>query len=140
LMARPVLKDQPSAAHAEVRKFFEDRVAHWDRGQPGDKPRWDAEVVATASLLALTDARTTGTLHPRPRQALDRMWTLQQKDGGWTWLKCNWPPFEHDDYFGAVLGALGAGVAPQAYAQTEKAEAGLERLRAYFKANPPPNV
>jgi squalene-hopene/tetraprenyl-beta-curcumene cyclase len=140
LVARPALADQSSPAHAEVRKFFEDRVANWDRGQKGDKPRWDAEVVATAALLALTDARTTSKLHALTRRALDRAWTVQQVNGSWSWLKCGWPPFEHDDYFGAVLGALGVGMAPDGYARSENAKPGLEKLRAYLKANPAPNL
>jgi squalene-hopene/tetraprenyl-beta-curcumene cyclase len=139
LMARPLLGEDRSALK-EVRSFFEDRVANWDRGRPGDKPRWDTEVVATAVTLAFNDAHTTGRLHPRTRQALDRMWTLQQANGGWNWIKCDWPPFEHDDYFGAVFAALGAGVAPDDYARTEPAREGLDNLRAYFDANPPPDL
>jgi squalene-hopene/tetraprenyl-beta-curcumene cyclase len=139
LMSRPFLKG-PTAASDEVRRFFEDRVANWDRDQKEARPRWDAEVVATAVALALNDDRTTGKLHPLTRRALDRMWTVQQPGGGWNWLKCNWPPFEHDDYFGAVLGALGAGVAPDGYAQTAPARQGLAKLRKYFQANRPPDL
>ena len=47
-------------------------------------PRWDAEVVATAAALAFNDAATTGKLHDTTRQALDRMWTVQREDGGWS--------------------------------------------------------
>src|SRR5262249_52978379 len=81
LMARAVLRGQPSAEEKEVRKFFEDRAANWDRGRKGDEPRWDTEVVVTAVTLAFHDAHTTGKLHPTTRKALDRMWTVQQKDG-----------------------------------------------------------
>jgi squalene-hopene/tetraprenyl-beta-curcumene cyclase len=123
-----------------VRKFFEDRVANWDRGQKGDAPRWDTEVVATAATLAITDAQTTGKLHPLTRKALDRMWTVQQKDGAWNWLKCTWPPFEHDDYYGAVYAALGVGLAPDNYAQADSAKEGLARLRQYFRNTPPPDI
>jgi squalene-hopene/tetraprenyl-beta-curcumene cyclase len=136
LMARPMLKGVPSAALTEVRKFFEDRSAHWDTA----KPRWDAEVVATAAALAFNDARTTGKLHPLTRQALDRMWTLQQPDGAWKWLKCSWPPFEHDDYYGALLAALGAGQAGPEYRQAEPVRAGLAKLRKYFKNTPAPDL
>jgi squalene-hopene/tetraprenyl-beta-curcumene cyclase len=140
LMARPLLKEKPTAAQDEVRKFFEDRITNWDRGQKGDAPRWDTEVVATAATLALHDAQSTGKLHPLTRRALDRMWTLQRPDGTWNWIKCNWPPTEHDDYYGAVYAALGVGMAPNGYAQTEPARQGLDRLRKYFKANPPPSL
>jgi hypothetical protein len=71
-----------------------------DSPEPERKPRWDTEVVATAAFLAMHDALTTGKLHPLTRQALDRMWTLQKPEGHWNWLKCDWPPAEHDDYYG----------------------------------------
>ena len=116
LMARPAIKEYASPAMAEVRAFFETRANHWDDPAADAKPRWDAEVVATAAALAINDAATTGTLHPTTRKALDRMWTVQKPDGGWNWLKCDWPPYEHDDYFGAVVAALGAGHAPGDYA------------------------
>jgi len=144
LLARPalkgVLKEGQAPALDEVRTYFEKRIANWDRGQKGDQPRWDTEVVATAATLAIMDARTTDTLHPLTRQALDRIWTLQKKNGAWDWLKCDWPPMEHDDYYGAVYGALAVGMAPDGYAGTEKAKAGLDRLRAYFKATPAPDL
>ncbi len=141
LMGRPAIKDVPMAAHDEVRRFFENRVKYWDEDEvKGAAPRWDAEVVATASLLAFNDAQTTGKLHPMTRKALDRMWTVQKENGAWSWLKCGWPPYEHDDYYGAVLAALGASVAPDGYAQGESAKAGLEKLRGYFRKNPAPDL
>lgn len=140
LWARPALGGKASAAEQAVRKFFEDRVTNWDRGKKGDKPRWDTEVVVTAVTLAVHDAKTTGKLHATTRAALDRMWALQKPFGAWDWLKCNWPPQEHDDYFGAVFAAVGVGLAPDGYAATEKAKAGLEKLRAYFKKAPPPSL
>jgi squalene-hopene/tetraprenyl-beta-curcumene cyclase len=140
LIARPALKEAAAPAMAEVRRFFEDRVAHWDDPEKAARPRWDAEVVATAAALALNDAATTGRLHPLTRKALDRTWTLQQPAGGFDWLKCGWPPYEHDDYYGAVVAAIGAGHAPDGYADSPAAHAGLARLRAYFAANPPPDL
>jgi squalene-hopene/tetraprenyl-beta-curcumene cyclase len=136
LMARPVLKGQPSAAERDIRAFFEKRVANWDTA----KPRWDTEVVATASVLAMHDARTTGKLHPLTRQALDRMWTLQRPDGAWNWLKLNLRPMEYDDYFGATYAALGVGHAPDGYVQTELAKKGLEKLRGYFRTHNAPDL
>jgi squalene-hopene/tetraprenyl-beta-curcumene cyclase len=140
LVARPAFRDFAAPAMAEVRGFFERRVAHWGDPDNAAKPRWDAEVVATAAALAFNDAGTTGTLHPLTRQALDRVWTVQKRDGGFDWLKCDWPPFEHDDYYGAIVAALGAGHAPDGYARTPGARKGLARLRAYFSANPPPDL
>jgi squalene-hopene/tetraprenyl-beta-curcumene cyclase len=139
-MARPALKEADAPAMAEVRRFFEDRVAHWDDDDEAAKPRWDAEVVATAAALALNDAATTGRLHPLTRKALDRTWTVQKPAGGFDWLKCGWPPYEHDDYYGAVVAAIGAGHAPEDYAKSPAAQAGLTRLRGYFAENPPPDL
>ena len=66
------------------------------------------------------------------------MWTLQRPDGAWDWLNCGWPPYEYDEYYGALFAALGVGSAPDDYARTEAARRGLDRLRGYFRANPPP--
>ena len=33
-------------------------------------------------------------------------------DGAWDWIKCDWPPLEHDDYYGGTLAALAVGYAP----------------------------
>jgi squalene-hopene/tetraprenyl-beta-curcumene cyclase len=137
LMARPAVADGAVTGMDLVRKFFEQEVERWEGGA---KPRSDAEVVAIASALAVNDARTTGKLHPLTRKALDRMWTRQQADGAWNWLKCTWPPLEHDDYFGAVLAAVGTGQAPDAYASTDAAKKGLDKLRDYFRKTPAPTL
>jgi squalene-hopene/tetraprenyl-beta-curcumene cyclase len=140
LMARPTLKGADGPAMVEVRRFFEDRVAHWDDDKNSARPRWDAEVVATAAALAFNDEATTGRLHPPTRRALDRTWTVQKPAGGFDWLKCDWPPYEHDDYYGAIVAALAAGHAPDGYARTPAAQAGVARLRTYFAENPPPDL
>lgn len=140
LLSRPALKEFESPAMPEIRAFFERRVAHWDDAEKSAKPRWDTEVAATAVALALNDAGTTGKLHPMTRKALDRMWTLQRADGTWDWLKCNWPPYEHDDYYGAVFVALGVGHAPDSYARAESAVKGLAKLRTYLQTTPPPDL
>lgn len=139
LWAKPALK-APTDAEKSVRTFLENRVRHWDRGEKGDKPRWDTEVLVTAVTLAMHDAQTTGKLHETTRTALDRMWTVQKPNGAWDWLKCNWPPQEHDDAFGAVFVAVGLANAPGDYAKSDKAQAGLAKLRGYFAKNPPPNA
>lgn len=123
-----------------VRGFFENRIAHWDSGKKEDLPKRDTEVIATAATLALQDALTTGKLHPLARKALDRMWKLQQPNGAWDWLKCGWPPLEHDDYYGVVYVAVAVGHAPDGYAQTEQAQKGLDGFRKFFKNNPAPSL
>jgi len=140
LMARPLLKEMSLDAHDEVRRFFENRIAHWDDDAKQAKPRTDTEVVATACVLAFNDALTTGKLHPLTRRALDKMWTLQQKGGAWDWAKCRWPPFEHDDYFGAVFAAVGVGSAPEDYAKSASAKEGLAKLQVYLQRTSAPNL
>jgi squalene-hopene/tetraprenyl-beta-curcumene cyclase len=140
LMARPAAKGGDPEAMAEVRSFFEERVAHWDDAKKESKPRWDAEVVATAAALALNDAATSGKLDPLTRKALDRIWTLQKDDGSWDWLKCDWPPYEHDDYYGAVLAAIAVGHAPDDYRDAASAREGLMKLRGYLRSTPAPDL
>lgn len=134
LTARPLLQGD---RWKEVREFLEADVAKW---QKGGKPRGDTYVVATAFALAFNDAQQTGKLHDATRFALDKMWDVQAKDGAWNWLKCEWPPLEHDDYYGATLAALAVGYAPDDYAKTEKARAGLKKLKAYFAKVPAPDL
>ncbi len=136
LLARPAV-DADVAAHDTVRRFAEQLVTErW----PDQGPRWDAEVVMTAVMLALNDRATTGQLHPVTRQALDRIWTVQRENGGFNWLKCDWPPMEDDDHFGATMAAIGVGAAPANYADSQAARGGLEKLRGYLLREPQPTL
>ena len=85
---------------------------------------------------AFNDSRTTKKLTPSRRHRVDRIWTVQQKDGGIRWLKLNQPPMEFDDHYGVTLAALAVGVAPDGYAKTEQAKKGLDGLQRWLKANP----
>lgn len=134
LTARPLLKGDE---WKEVRTFLEKDVEKWSNG---GKPRGDAYVVATAFALAFNDAQQMGKLHDTTKAALDRMWTVQKDGGAWNWLKCDWPPLEHDDYYGAVLAALAVGYAPGDYAKSDSAKAGVAKLRAYLKKTPAPDL
>jgi squalene-hopene/tetraprenyl-beta-curcumene cyclase len=150
LLARASAGDRNAPAMRQVRQFFEDRVAAWDRGGKGAGylkasgplrvSEGVTEVVAIAATLALDDAQTAGKLHARTRLALDRMWELQRPDGSWTWNKTGLAPLEHDDYFGAVYAAVGVGHAPQGYARSPAARKGVARLQGYFRKNPPPDL
>ena len=136
LLVRPGLKkDSPVAG--EMRKHLEELVEkRWaDKG-----PRWDAEVIMSGAVLAQHDAATTGKLHETTRKALDRMWTLQREDGGFNWLKCNWPPMESDDHFGATVALIGVGAAPDDYRSAPAAIKGVEQLKKYLASNPPPTL
>jgi squalene-hopene/tetraprenyl-beta-curcumene cyclase len=142
LMARNALPNPKSDGIGRMRRFFEDRVAHWDDkdGLPDDHTEAISEIVATAATLAFDDAQTTGKLQPLTREALKRLWAEQLKDGSWDWNKHQLPPQEYDDYYGAVFAAIGVGHAPESYANSSDAEAGLARLRKYFQNNRPPNL
>ena len=136
LVARPSVLSV-STPLAEVRDFIEDMVEkRWEE----KGPRWPAEVVVAATTLAMNDRGTTGRLHPTTRRALDRMWSLQQEDGGWEWLECGWPPMESDAHYGATLAALGVALAPGGYAGTASARKGLDGIRRYLKSNPAPSL
>lgn len=134
LTARPLLKGDE---WREVRTFLEKDVEKWSNG---GKPRGDTYVVATAFALAFNDAQQTGKLHDTTEAALDRMWAVQKDGGAWNWLKCDWPPLEHDDYYGATLAALAVGYAPGDYAKSDAAKAGVEKLRTYLKRTPAPDL
>lgn len=98
------------------------------------------EAVMAAAALASNDAATSGRLHATTRKALDRMWTLQRDDGVFTWLKNAQPPSEIDDGYGVVMAAIGTGVAPDDYARTPQARAGLDKIRRYLREHPPAHL
>lgn len=136
LMARPMV-DADVTAHHEVRAALESLVnERWKQ----EGPRWDAEVVMSAAVLAINDSLTTGKLSKSTTTALDKMWTLQRDDGGFDWLKCGWPPMEIDDDYGIAIAAMAVGAAPDDYAQSESAKRGVEKLRGYLHSNPPPTL
>lgn len=134
LFTRPaVAHDVP--VHKTIRSALESLVEH-----PRKTNYWVTEAVMVASVLAQNDAATTGRLHPLTRKALDRIWTAQREDGGWTWLDDNEPPSEIDDHYGVTMAAIGVGIAPDNYSQTPTAQKGIEKIRQYFRNNPPANM
>src|SRR5262245_53276174 len=144
LMGRAAAGDPRAPALLQMRAFLEKRVTRWDSRPETDRlpdgSEGVTEVVATAAALAFHDARSAGKLHPLTRKALDRMWMIQNDDGAWDWNRHDLPPLEYDEYYGAVFAAMGVGVAPEGYAQSDGAQAGLVKLRRYFDENPPPNL
>jgi squalene-hopene/tetraprenyl-beta-curcumene cyclase len=130
----------------EVRKFVVDRATHWDSMRDSftySDPTttkgeglvfwFPQEVIVTAAMLTMDDAGTTGTLAPITRDVLDRMWTLQRQDGGFYWQMGIQDPFVTSEYYGVALAAVATGMAPEAYASTPKAQAGLKKLRIYLQ-------
>ncbi|MHC4402581.1 MAG: squalene--hopene cyclase [Planctomycetota bacterium] len=134
LLTRPLVSWK-TPVHEQIRSKLEYLAEH-----PQDEKHRVTKAVMAASVLAQNDALTTGRLHPTTRKALDRMWTVQRDDGGFDWMKYNQPPSEIDDHYGVTMAAIGVGVAPNGYAETPAAKAGLDKIREYFKNNPPANL
>jgi len=134
LMARPAVTHEVMA-HKQVREAAEHLARH-----PRNTKYQPTEAVMIASVLAQNDAATTGRLHPVTRQALDRMWEYQRDDGGWRWMENNEPPSEIGEHYGVTMAAIGAGIAPADYKKAAAAKEGLEKIRKYFRNNPPANV
>ncbi|MBC8875099.1 MAG: terpene cyclase/mutase family protein [Planctomycetes bacterium] len=132
--ARPLI-DWKAPAHQQLRSRLEDLAEN-----PRDVKYRMTEAVMVASMLAQNDALTTGKLHSTTRKALDHMWTMQREDGGFDWMKYNQPPSEIDDHYGVTVAAIGVGAAPDGYAETPAAKAGLAKIREFFKNNPPANL
>lgn len=135
LLARPTLPG--TEGWKEVRAFLEKDATAWPTKE---KPPGPAYVVTTAFALAFNDTRTGGSMHPVTKTALDRMWREQLPTGEWKWLKCEWPPMEHDDYYGATMAALAVGYAPPEYAKSEAAQVGLAKLKDYLRNTPAPDL
>jgi squalene-hopene/tetraprenyl-beta-curcumene cyclase len=136
MLARPRVSGGDPGPMKEVRAFLEGTVKKWET----QKPRTDYEVVATAFALAGNDAATTRKLHPRTKTALDKVWTIQKADGSWNWPDCDWPPLEHDQFYGVAFVAVAVATAPDDYRDTPAAKAGLETIRKYLQANPVPEL
>jgi squalene-hopene/tetraprenyl-beta-curcumene cyclase len=158
LMVRPLLvKEFPKSQMDETRRWLDRRTASFERLRR-DKPhlgpmcREDGgmvghsalEFVSIATSLVFYDAQTSGKLQPSTRSALTKMWALQNEDGTWNQLDhcaaMAFPVAEFDPYYGATLAALATGMAPEDYARTSEARAGLVKLRTFFKNNPTPGL
>ncbi|QDT05658.1 hypothetical protein K227x_40600 [Rubripirellula lacrimiformis] len=138
MFARPALAGVQRDS-GEVREFFEQyRTVRWKTKGPTENQGFWPIVVAAG--LTFHDMQTTGQLNPVTRDVLDLLWTVQRSDGGWKWPHCDYAPMEIDDHYGVTLAALAVGVAPDGYAETDVAQAGLARLRGYLKNNPPKSL
>jgi squalene-hopene/tetraprenyl-beta-curcumene cyclase len=137
LMARPALAGV-SPPPGDVRRFFEEVVAGKREAMPNYtcKDVDSAVAIGVAAALALNDRGTTGKLHPLTRQALERMWKRQRADGGWEWPFRDTPPLKVSEHYGATLAAVAAGMAPDDYAQSPAAKAGLAGVRRFLDKTP----
>lgn len=138
MAARPAL-GSTFADSGEVRGFYEDYLeVRWAKRKPKEAQGFWPVVVGAG--LTINDAQATGKLSDVAREVLDIVWTVQRADGGWKWPHCDYAPLEIDDHYGVTLAALAVGIAPDRYAETPQARAGLEKLRVYLKNNPPKSL
>jgi squalene-hopene/tetraprenyl-beta-curcumene cyclase len=137
MAARPLVPGGDAAPLKEMRGFLENEAAGWDENKP---PRADYYALTTAMALASHDAVTTGKLHPMTRKAFEWSIKLQKPDGSWKWPICDWPPLEHDHYYGVVFMAIAFGTAPEDFAKSDGAKPALDKVRDYLKKNPPPDL
>jgi squalene-hopene/tetraprenyl-beta-curcumene cyclase len=134
-LCRPLLAEEPAPFLSRAREYQESRVANLAHRAS------DAEVVATAASLVFHDLQTVRQLQPATSKVLSQMWSLQTSDGSWRKGGCgSFPPAENDRYYIATLAAVAVGLAPDGYAQTTEARAGLAKLRSYFQRAQPPDL
>jgi squalene-hopene/tetraprenyl-beta-curcumene cyclase len=133
LVARPAFSNLVPEP-PEVRQLFEQQLVakRWEK----HGLLYSVESVVVAVPLAIHDRQTTGNLHPLTRKALDRMLSVQDKDGTWGNVAGGKYAF-FLQYEQTMFAALGIALAPDDYAQTEAARNALEQIRRFARANPP---
>ena len=138
LTARPAIAGTDSK-DCDARRSIEEFAAKWTAEKPGPqtKPLRISEIVMAAAVLAQHDAVTDRKLALVTRKTLDAIWELQREDGGWEWMKKDQAPSEIDDHFGVTMAAIGAGTAPEHYADTPQARKGMDGIRRYLREHPP---
>ena len=135
MVARPALHSIQKDS-GEVRSFYEDYLkVRWQTNKPKEADGFWPIVVGTG--LTFNDVQTTGKHSDVAREVLDLMWKVQRADGGWNWPHCDYAPMEIDDHYGVTVAALTIGIAPDEYKNRPQSRAGLDKLRTYFKNNPP---
>jgi squalene-hopene/tetraprenyl-beta-curcumene cyclase len=118
----------------EVEPFYKDA----DRGEYKSVESRGTESVLNALILASNDASGGGHLSEETRLAFENMWAEQQTDGarkgGWLWLRFKNEPWEADDsdYYGAALGAIAVGMAPENYRAKAEIQNHLKALGEYL--------
>ena len=117
----------------EVEPFYPDKT----RGVPKTAESRGTEAVMNALILVSRDA-LNNSLSKESQTALDNMWALQLKDGdtagAWTWLNFHNAPWEGEEsqFWGATLGAVAAGRAPESYRKQSAVQEDIKLLKAYF--------
>lgn len=96
------------------------------------------EAVWAALFLTLEDAGKP-KLSASAEKALDRMWSLQIRDGAnrgaWSWLAVDLSPWEVPEgtFYGAALAAVAAGSTPAEYQGRTNVRDNIAALKAYLQ-------
>jgi squalene-hopene/tetraprenyl-beta-curcumene cyclase len=117
------------------------RVRLWQDVQPyyRDSPAKSrgTEAVLNALILASHDSQE-GKLSTDTRAAFDDMWALQitmgDERGAWSWIQFDNEPWEAPDsqYYGAALGAIAVGSAPENYRSSPEIQNYIRLLKDYL--------
>jgi squalene-hopene/tetraprenyl-beta-curcumene cyclase len=150
-LARPALRQfmgepGPGEFEGKIIDGIKKRVDNWDEVASendfkafysGDrKPSaLGTESVLNALILVNLDKGRKGSALSAPaNQALDHMWACQQEKGTWLWLNFGLRPWETgDEYYGAALAAVAAGMAGNAYHQCGQVQDKIDKLHQYLR-------
>lgn len=140
LLARSRGGDSP--AYAEARDFARHYLKQFidDKQQPRGQRGSVEGIVSTTAYLAIAEQRVDGQLSPETTRYFEHIWELQDESGCWDWLKCNWPPFEVDDHYGATLVAIACGEVEAGQMESPAVRQGMARLRSYLQTTEPQNL
>jgi squalene-hopene/tetraprenyl-beta-curcumene cyclase len=150
-LVRPALRRAQGAAAptAHEERIFEivrQRVEHLDTEQPyydhtEAKKLESRGVEAVINALVLTSRdgeEESSEPSALTRAAMARLWEVQRDNGAWDWLNFGLEPYEAPDavFYGATVAAIAAGSHAGMLASSDaRGQAGIERLRAYLRAN-----
>jgi len=144
LLARPALRralreNQPTTYEAGLLAGLRARVSKADvKEGPHAMEAQGVEAVLSALFLASDDV-ARGTWSAETRQAFERMWAMQIKEGpakgAWEWFSLKLDPWEmpQSRFFGASLAAMAAGTAPAEYRARPEVVEGMAALTAYLQ-------
>jgi len=111
--------------------------------KPAEGALGNVEAVMSAMFFSRDDARAAMSSHTR--QAFDRLWELQERDGpatgAWQWYEAMLDPWENSEslYYGSALVALALGQTSEAYQKDAAVRPRAAALTAYLEnpATPP---
>ena len=134
---------RPSSDSESLREYAESYIGDFvtqDRKATGQFGSIEG-LVTTAACLAISEQLTDKTLQPATKKGLDFVLAKQEPTGQWkNWLKCDWPPYEHDDHFGVSLMAIALAMADEEYRETPVVKLGMQRIESYLRKTPPVNA